>query len=905
MLTPDLKDVQQAVGPRYEVLDLFGAGGMGAVFRARHRELGHMVAIKVLPPEIAASKVREARFRREAQLAAHLSHPNVVPVYEFETRDGISYLIMPFVRGRTLEAILGERTRLPLPELLRILTAVGAALDFIHPRGVVHRDVKPANILIEDETERALLADFGVALAGSGVGSFASSGASTLTGVGEYVGTPAYSPPEQLVGAERVDGRADLFALALVAFQALTGELPAAGRDRVALAAALRARRGDVPAALATALVAPLAAEPHERPPSAAAWLANVGASRRRYWRRPAMAAAVGVLATTALAIAQRSFETPMSTEQRSLAMMPFTMLGTSAELLPSQLPSFFLQRLGSVPDLRIVPPASVARLTGLQAPVISEAESAAVQLKATYFVMPSLELQGKRARVGAQVYDTRNGKLLATGRQDGSYDSLSNLMDAVWAQVLPVVLRHNFAPVSSVTLPRGLGALLAYASAEEAFRVGDYAGALNDYNDVIAADSTFALAYFRRALVIAQVDPREESLRGAITGAQRHQSGLAPADSLLLDGYGLLLDRGDGRRALQSFQAAADLAPDAPQTWFVLGEFYYHFGAIFDQPLSAAEDAFNRVRDLTPSSAPAIAHLMSLAHLRGDKEATAHLIAEYEAFNTQSVVAEAVGIADTLLLRGLPSRAALLKTLDRHSFTALEYLVFQAQEFGTAADRMGPGRQILRALERRATTDSQQVLALRLGVGADLGEGWTDSARARLASVRTPATERERDRWLVLLAAVGRDSLTGWRDAADRLGKSPGSGEMEHWMLARLGRDRASHVAALERLAADSSPLPLSLKLDLDARRALAAGDTVRALQLWQQATERYAVLRVPFGLVASLWWLRLDMAGVAMAHGDTALARRMCDSFSSLIGYVDLVVRPASTTLCAPSRS
>lgn len=127
----------------------------------------------------------------------------------------------------------------------------------------------------------------------------------------------------------------------------------------------------------------------------------------------------------------------------------------------------------------------------------------------------------------------------------------------------------------------------------------------------------------------------------------------------------------------------------------------------------------------------------------------------------------------------------------------------------------------------------------------------------------------------------------------------------MEHWMLARLGRDRARHMAALERLAADSSPLPLSLKLDLEARRALAARDTVRALQLWQQATERYAVLRVPFGLVASLWWLRLDMARVAVAHGDAALARRTCDSFTSLIGYVDLVVRLESETLCAHARS
>jgi tetratricopeptide (TPR) repeat protein len=895
MVTPDINDVQGAVGARYEVLDVIGTGGMGAVFRARHRELGHLVAIKVLPPEIAASKVREMRFRREAQLAAHLSHPNVVPVYEFETREGITYLVMPFVQGHTLQAMLVGRKRLPLADLLRILKDVGAALDFIHPRGIVHRDVKPANILIEDGTDRALLADFGVALAAAGAGS--------LTGVGGYVGTPAYSAPEQLASTDRVDGRADLFALALVAFEALAGELPAAGLDCAAIAAALHQRCRDVPVALARALVAPLAARPNERPPTAAAWLANIGASGRGRWRRPAVAAAAGVLAIAVVAFALGSFQRRQVTE-RSLAMMPFTMLGASAELPPSQLPGWFLQRLGSVPGLRIVPPANVTSLIGGQALVISEAESAAVELNATYFVQPSVELQGNRARLVAQLYEARSGKLLATGRQEGSTDSLSELMDAVWAQVLPAVLRRNFAPLSSVTLPHGLSAELAYARAEEAFRLGDYGSALDEYNAVITADSSFALAYFRRALVIAQVDPREESMRGAIAGARRHQSGLTPADSLMLDGYRMLLERGDGRRALQSFQAAADVAPDEPQTWFVLGEFYFHYGALFDQQIGGAEDAFQRVRDLTPSSAPAIAHLISLAHMRGDKHATAELIAEYEAFNTQSVVAEAVGIADTLLLRGLPARAALLKTLDNHSFTALEYLAFQAQEVGTVEERTGPGRRILRALERRATTDSQQVLALRLGVAADLGEGWTDSARARLARIHTPATERERDRWLVLLAAVGLDSLAGWRDAADRLGRTPGNGgEIGHWMLARLGRDRAGHMAALERLAADSSPLPLSLKLDLEARRALAGGDTARALQLWEQATERYAVLRVPFGLVASLWWLRLDMGHAARAHGDTALARRACDSFTSLIGYVDLAVRPQSKTLCARS--
>jgi len=896
METPDPADVQRAVGARYEVLELAGAGGMGAVYRARHRELGHQVAIKVLPPEIASSRMREERFRREAQLSAHLSHPNLVPVFEFETHEGLTYLIMPFVRGRTLEALLAERQQLTLPELLRVLGDVGAALDFIHPRGVVHRDVKPANILIEDETERALLADFGVALAGVSGGS--------LTGVGVAIGTPAYLPPEQGTGAERVDGRADLYSLALVAFEALTGDLPTAGLDRAALATALRKQRRDVSPALAAALVAPLAERPSERPETAAVWLHGIGRATGRSWRTPVLAATALTLLGVAAWIAWgRSAAHPRT--QRSLTVMPFTMLGSNRDIPPAQLPTFFQNRLPSVPDLNIISAPAAASLAGEHAPSIGEAQAAAARLGATYFVQPSLLLQGSRARMSARLYLTKNGKQLKESTDEsGPVDSLSEIMDAVWVQLLQPIVRGTFAPVSNVTMPHSLAALLAYANAEEAFRAGDYSAALDEYNRVIAADSSFAIGYFRRALVIAQVDPREESFRVALAGAQRHQSGLAPADSLLLEGYRLLLEKGDGRAALAKFKAAAAQAPDQPQVWFVLGEVSYHFGLLFDQRPLDAEAYFDTVYALSPNFAPAVAHLISFAVYRNDRGATERLIRQYEGFGTQSVVTETVGIVDTMLLHGPSAQLALLKTLGNHSFTALEFLAFQVQVFGTPDQRRGPSRKILRALERRAATDSEEVLALRLEVAADLAEGWIDSARARLARTATPATAHERDMWLVLARVTGLDSLGDWRSAAGRLDADLGStrrgGDIAHWMLARLDRDRARHRAALGRLAADSAPLPRSLLLDLDAWSALARGDSTSALGLWQAATQRYAVLRVPLDLAASLWWLRRDLAQLARAQRDTTLTTRTCDSFASPIGYTDIVLRPLLDRFC-----
>src|SRR2546422_7828136 len=135
MQPPDSAEVQHAVGERYEVLGLVGAGGMGFVYRARHRALGHIVAVKILPPEVAASAMRLKRFQQEAALAASLSHPHIVPVYDFGSREGITFLIMPFVRGTTFESVLATG-RPSLAASLRVVQDVGAALDHAHGRGV-------------------------------------------------------------------------------------------------------------------------------------------------------------------------------------------------------------------------------------------------------------------------------------------------------------------------------------------------------------------------------------------------------------------------------------------------------------------------------------------------------------------------------------------------------------------------------------------------------------------------------------------------------------------------------------------------------------------------------------------------------------------------------------------------
>ena len=215
-----------AVARKYDVRGVIGKGGMGIVFLAEDRKRGTQVAVKVMRPEVAVDDVGVSRFRREAQIAASLEHPGIIPILTVGTEEGLHYFVMPFIAGRSLDALLDERrtTQRPLPvgAAMRILDEAAATLAYAHGRNVVHRDVKPANIMLDDEG-RVLLTDFGISKNAT-----ATSGATTvarLTDTGTVLGTPQYLAPEQALGTI-VDGRADQYALAVVGFEMLAGAVP-------------------------------------------------------------------------------------------------------------------------------------------------------------------------------------------------------------------------------------------------------------------------------------------------------------------------------------------------------------------------------------------------------------------------------------------------------------------------------------------------------------------------------------------------------------------------------------------------------------------------------------------------------------------------------------------------------
>jgi serine/threonine-protein kinase len=204
----------------YEILEELGRGGMAIVFRAREKQLDREVAIKVLPFSLAFDKEFVERFQREARTSAKLEHPNIIPIYRVGKSGRVIFFVMKFLRGKPLSALLAARGALPPMEIRQVLIQVGRALAYAHRSGIVHRDIKPDNIMF-DEHGQALVTDFGIAKAATG---------SKLTGTGMAIGTPHYMSPEQ-ARAQQLDGRSDIYSLGVVAYQCLTGMVPFDGED--------------------------------------------------------------------------------------------------------------------------------------------------------------------------------------------------------------------------------------------------------------------------------------------------------------------------------------------------------------------------------------------------------------------------------------------------------------------------------------------------------------------------------------------------------------------------------------------------------------------------------------------------------------------------------------------------
>ena len=281
--------VERALTAHYELDCEIGRGGMGIVYRARDRRLKRQVAIKLLPPELAFRSEIKSRFLREAETAAQLSHPNIVPIYTVDEQAGLVFFVMVYISGDNLAKRLHERGVLTTEETRKILRDVADALAYAHDRGVVHRDIKPDNILLDAVTGRPMVTDFGIARA------MDSGGDSRLTATGMAIGTPAYMSPEQAAGEREIDGRSDLYSLGILGYQMLTGEPPFTAGSTPAMLVKhiserpipVEQRRSDVPTDLARSVMTLLEKDPANRFLTAASLVAALDSRESPQLRTP------------------------------------------------------------------------------------------------------------------------------------------------------------------------------------------------------------------------------------------------------------------------------------------------------------------------------------------------------------------------------------------------------------------------------------------------------------------------------------------------------------------------------------------------------------------------------------------------------------------------------------------
>lgn len=391
---------------RYVIERRLGRGGMATVFQARDLRHERTVAIKVLNDDVAAG-IGAARFLREIRIAAGLTHPHILSVYDSGEIAGMLYYVMPVAEGRSLRDRLNADGQLPVAEALRIAREVAAALDYAHRRKVVHRDVKPENILFQEAN--ALVADFGI---GKVLGD-----AGGVTQTGSFIGTPAYMSPEQALGDDEVDARTDIYSLGCVLYEMLSGKLPFPGptaqamlAQRLVAAAPSISRTRDVPDAVSTAVDRALARNATERFASAAEFadcLVSQSATRRRGKRKPA-----------------------------SIAVLPFQFdrQGHSGlDYLAEGLAESLIQRLSELPRLKVMARGTVFQFTD------PEVEPRAVgrELRVDAVVSGHLRQIGSHFVLGVELIATEDGSHLWGARYEKTDVDVLSLQDALAEEIV------------------------------------------------------------------------------------------------------------------------------------------------------------------------------------------------------------------------------------------------------------------------------------------------------------------------------------------------------------------------------------------------------------------------------------------------------------------------------------
>jgi eukaryotic-like serine/threonine-protein kinase len=623
MPTDPLSRLQASLGDRYRVDRELGRGGMATVYLAQDLRHDRPVALKVFRPELGVGLGE--RFLREIRVAARLGHPHILTVHDSGDADGLLWYTMPVVDGESLRQRIKREGPLPLDEAVRIGRSVAEALDFAHGQGVVHRDVKPENILLFGS--EPMVADFGIALA------LDAADQDRLTQTGFSLGTPAYMSPEQALGDTRVDRRTDIYSLGCVVYEMLSGEPPYTGPSPQAIVAKrltappppLGAVR-DVPEALEQAIHKALARNPADRfatgrdfaralADAAASPLGSTAArpaTRAARGRSPKMLATASLL-MLALASALvwmkfgRSPGAAAPSESR-LAVLPFSVPAAGQfGYLAEGMVDLLSRNLNGVGEQVTVDPGRVTSALGAaEKRGVHDAERGreiARRLGAGRYILGSVHAAGGHLRIQAQLYEGGAGapESVAQASAEGDSTALFDLVDRLSAQLLVSGDRGQGARLAQTAAgtTSSLPALKAYLDAERNLRAAQFDSAVAGFQAATALDSGFALAHYRLAVAAAWTG-RMGLLAPSITRALALADRLGKRDRALLSAFAEMA-RGAPDAAERRYREILEAYPEDLEARFQLANVLYSYNAPRGRPPGEAREHYDRVLQVDP----------------------------------------------------------------------------------------------------------------------------------------------------------------------------------------------------------------------------------------------------------------------------------------------------------------
>lgn len=651
--------LRDALADRYRLEHVIGAGSSAVVYRAFDVKHRRAVAVKVLRPVVAAH-VGGRRFLQEIEVASRLSHPHVLALYDSGEAAGLVYYVTPLIEGGSLRTLLAREGSLRLDDALRIVREVASALQHAHDHGVIHRDVKPENILLTSDTS-ASLGDFGLARLLLDVPN------ESLTGQGIAVGTAWYMSPEQASG-DTVDARTDQYALACVLYEMLAGDPPFQGRTAQNILARhradprphARAVRESIPIGIDDALVRAMAIHPADRfaavmdLPKAleAALTSETLASVRRptpvpnaAGRRGRQRALAGVVVVAVAALGtwqwrgRAAADLPLAADR--LAVAPFDMLGLTDTLWRSGMVDMLSRNFDGAGPLRTVTPTAVLRGWHGRADA-SSAAALARRTGAGLVVLGQLLSSGRDSiKLRATLVDAIADRAMPEIELSDEVAHIPRLADSLTMRMLRqlegsrAIRIVRGGSVGSASLP----ALKAFLQGEQQLRQNDYPGAGESYARAVALDSSFALAY--RGLRNVRRNANESDSLARVYGRRSasFNKGLAPRDSLLIVadsmagelpvGFAFFSNRSLAllRRRIATLETAVARYPDDADAWRELAEARLHNGPRVGIHVESALEAFEKAIAADSGFLPAYYHAVELGLSYRDEENVRRLV--------------------------------------------------------------------------------------------------------------------------------------------------------------------------------------------------------------------------------------------------------------------------------------